>query len=325
MRPSLNSVDTKGMVAQGFMDTVGFFARSAAVLDKVQKCLSTSSIHGPSSNSTTGMRYKLLYPIQPENADPSGYPKWFPRPGSSSTPEVEEGLSIFETVIKNLETHLDCQRHIFDLEELWSKTRPSDMDANLAKATGTIYQRLVYYATAHDVILPFIHDYKAANDGRSPYLEPIFKKRIQYGIAVTKEEYEEALQHFVTFKKWLHDHLFKSQPGENIVLVFPQTWGIPSYRDDTTPVPESYEPSAIFWEGFSVYSLSYISGCPDITVPVGEVCYTSRITDHEEWLPISLSFLSQPGNDSVLTSLLRDLEDKGVLRPTQTGARAYAG
>lgn len=78
-----------------------------------------------------------------------------------------------------------------------------------------------------------------------------------------------------------------------------------------------------FWLGFSNYSISYVSGGPYITVPVGQVPHHSRITDCKEWLPVSLSILSRPGNDFILTGLLKEMGETGTLKPVQTGRTAY--
>ena len=315
IRPTFHSVDSSGMVASSFMDTVGIFARSAQMLERAQKGI-TSPLQEFAQPTSSGARYKLLYPVRSRDANPDDYPKWFPRPGQTS--KHAEVDSIFEDFVTKLEGHLNCKRQIFNLDELWSKTHPDTMDANLSKATATIYQRLVYYATAHDVITPFIAKYQADRDGRIPYLEPIFKRRFEYGLNVTKSEYDEAVQEFKTFKTWLLNILFAPHSDEIGILLYPQSWGLPFYRDES-----STKSSGIFWEGFSSYSISYVSGCPDITVPVGQVPYQSRITGQEELLPVSLSFLSQPGNDHILTSLLKELEVSAVLRPVQTGRKTY--
>jgi Asp-tRNA(Asn)/Glu-tRNA(Gln) amidotransferase A subunit family amidase len=278
------------------------------MLEKVQSCMTIPS--KLFDRPRTDVRYKLLYPVRSADADPSDNPRWFARPDKPTKHQKVD--NIFESFVAKLEEHLNCKRQLFNMDELWSKTHPESMDANLSKATGTIYQKLVYSATANDVVKPFIAKYQAAHEGRTPYLEPIFKRRYEYGTSVTKAEVEKTVQQFETFRSWLLNVLFKSDPDEITILLFPQTWGIPSYRDEGKPPKKD-----IFWEAFSLYSISYVSGCPDITVPVGQVPYHSRITEHEEWLPVSLSFLSQPGNDRVLTSLLRQLEGTGVLSPIQ--------
>jgi Asp-tRNA(Asn)/Glu-tRNA(Gln) amidotransferase A subunit family amidase len=320
IRPSLGSVHSRGMTASSFMDTVGAFARSADILDRVQKVM----ISGGSPSPRSTPRYKLLYPTRSKEADPDGSPRWFPHPEGQSNAKLSRAENIFGDVVAKLETHLHCQRQIFNMDELWRNTHPETMDADLAKATATIYQKLVYRATAKDVIDPFIEKHKALHDGRVPFLEPVFRRRYEYGAQVTQSEFDAAVQDFQKLQAWLRNVLFSSEPDEVVILIFPQSWGTPNYRDESKATPNAkIEPGKVFWEGFSLYSISYASGCPDITVPVGQTPYQSRITEHEEWLPVSLSMLSQPGNDLVLTDLLKDLEECGVLRAVESGRETY--
>lgn len=77
------------------------------------------------------------------------------------------------------------------------------------------------------------------------------------------------------------------------------------------------------WPGFSVYSISYCSGCPDYAVPVGEVAFTSRITGQQGFLPVAVSLLVPRDMDDVLLGLLKDLEAAGILRSVACGSRTF--
>ena len=77
------------------------------------------------------------------------------------------------------------------------------------------------------------------------------------------------------------------------------------------------------WRGFSVYSISYCSGCPDYVVPVGEVAFTSRLTGRPGFLPVAVSLLVPRDMDAVLLALLQDLEAAGILRPVACGSRTF--
>lgn len=101
------------------------------------------------------------------------------------------------------------------------------------------------------------------------------------------------------------------------MLIFPQSLGSPVYRDEPDNGP-------LFFSSFSKYSLSYLSGCLDCTIPVGEVPRRSRVTETEMFLPVSLPMLSPPGTDLQLLALLSELEDRGILKPVEAGIRMYA-
>lgn len=72
-----------------------------------------------------------------------------------------------------------------------------------------------------------------------------------------------------------------------------------------------------------MYSISHCSGCPDITIPVREVRFNSKITQKEEYLPVAMSLLAPRGEDEALLRLVAKLEESGVLRPVECGFRLW--
>lgn len=225
---------------------------------------------------------------------------------------------LFEKTIQKLESHLECTRTSFNLDDLWRRSRPDGQPESLDEATGSIYTILTSTSCVRETIDPFIADCKAANDGRSPFIDSIVKARQDHGRSTTTEQYTTAVNSARAFSQWVRNTVFaKSSDDEFSVLVFPQSWGVPDYRDDPDTGP-------LFFSSFSIYSLSYLSGCPDCTVPVGEVPCRSRVTEKEMFLPVSLSVLSPPGTDVQLLALLSELEDKGVLRSVKAGMQMYA-
>ena len=260
-------------------------------------------------------KYRLLYPIRAKNTRPQDSRRWFPcsgEPGSAADAE-----NLFEETVQKLESHLECTRSPFNFDDLWRQTRPAGQDESLDKATGSIYTTLSTHSCVRETIDPFIADFKAANHGRSPFIDSVVKARHDHGRSTTTSQYETAVKSANIFSQWFRDIvLAKSTEDEFPLLIFPQSWGSPAYRDEPDNGP-------LFFSTFSIYSLSYLSGCPDCTVPVGELPCQSRVTEAEMFLPVSLSVLSPPGTDLQLLSLLSELENKGVLRLVKTGRRMY--
>ena len=296
------------------LDSLGVFSRSASIVEAVTKSL-MEPLHPSSSPSKQPLKYKLLYPIRAKNTRPEDSRRWFPYPGESGcSADVEE---LFEETIQKLESHLKCTRNPFNLDDLWRQTRPAGQDESLDKATGGIYTVLTTHACVRETIDPFVADFKAANNGRSPFIDSVVKARQNHGRTTTTQQHETVVQSAKTFSQWVRDTLFaKSAENEFPLLVFPQSWGSPCYRDEPDDGP-------LFFSSFSIYSLSYLSGCPDCTVPVGEIPSQSRVTEAEMFLPVSLSMLSLPETDLQLLALLSELEEKGILRPVKTGIRMY--
>lgn len=285
-----------------------------------------------------GRKFKLLYAIEPPSEPASQTPKFFPRPDTTKPEHQTPAAVIFETFVAGLESHLGVQRHKLDLYDYWRATRPDPQstDEDLAKYTGRIYPNLVYGAMARDVIRPFIAEFQRANPDRGqPFIEPTTKARLEYGANVSSEEMRRSREALDVFARWVNNVLLPaSTPAEDgaevdseggmviPLLVYPQAWGQPQYRDEATPSRQEADGSKkLFWDGFSVYSLSYGSGCPDCVLPLGEVEFTSRITGANAHLPVAISMLAPKGMDDALLGLIQDLEEIGILREVSAGNR----
>lgn len=59
-------------------------------------------------------------------------------------------------------------------------------------------------------------------------------------------------------------------------------------------------------------------------MPIGQVPYESTITNHTEYLPISVSFSAAAGCDYLLWDMAVKLQDAGVISSVQAGPLAYA-
>lgn len=105
---------------------------------------------------------------------------------------------------------------------------------------------------------------------------------------VTGEQRDELMERLHIYKAWVLDRIFKVHDGGGVLVVLPTENGRPNYRY-ATPLPFG------LLSGFSPLYLSPIAGKPEVTAPVGEISYLSRISDREEPMPISVSVVSSPG------------------------------
>ena len=315
MRTSTNIISAAGIYSVSpFLDSLGVFARSAAIIEAVIKSLIELS-HPSWFTTQPPVKYKLLYPFRAKNTKPQDSCRWFPYPGEPGNAVHVEAL--FEETIQKLEAHLKCTRSPFNLDDAWRETRPVGQDESLHNAIGNLYTVLSTHSCVRRTVDPFIADFETENNGRPPSIDSVVKARQDHGRAITPRQHDAALRSAKVFSKWFREIILaKSTEDEFPLLVFPQSWGFPAYRDEPDDGP-------LFDSSFSTYSLSYLSGCPDCTVPVGEVPCWSRVTDAKMFLPVSLSMLSLPDTDLQLLALLSELEDKGILRPVKAGVRMY--
>ena len=316
-RPSFMTVSGEGVFSvTPLLDTIGLFARSSSVLKAASQVITDPSyqfLFRPKQQ----MKYKLICLTRAAGTGSENPYKWFRHPSNSSV--LGPADDQFKSFVKRFENYLKCDRVPVTLEDLWNETGPKRQIKTL-DATGNLYNIIVYSTVAKNRIDPFIADYRVENNGRMPFIDPVVKKRTDYGRTIKPSQYTEAVETAKVFSKWVTNTLLATSEGEIPIVIFPQSWGLPSYRDEPNP---KVSDSSLFWTKFSTYSLSYLSGCPDYTVPIGEVPYTSKISGCEERLPISISMLSKPGMDAVLLDLLEEMEHSGVLRAPAPGSRMY--
>ncbi|KAL8376075.1 hypothetical protein RB595_007272 [Gaeumannomyces hyphopodioides] len=317
LRPSLiddaTLGDNGGLVVSKLMDVVGPFTRSMKTMHAVTRC-----IVGPQDGMRLQFRLKIM--IDPRDMPDKGV-RFLPTADHPSLPNAN-ALQTFHKVFAGLESYAEMERTYVDIYDLWRQTRPEGTPAEIEEATKDIYSKIVYKNLHDKVISKLSKDYQTKHAGEKPFIEPLLSARVKYGAGVSRSEYEVAEATFRIFGDWVNRVLFSDPTGKDDripIIVFPQAWGVPQYRDDVV----DRKSGNLFWSGFSAYSLSYCSGCPDITVPVGQVPSESKFTQAEMQLPIALSFLSPKGTDMRLMAFLKHMEEKGVFSPVQCGRAMY--
>ncbi|KAI1860850.1 uncharacterized protein JN550_011165 [Neoarthrinium moseri] len=319
IRPSLDAMKSAGLVCTSLMDTPGVFARSAKVAESVAKVMMGMPA-GAVARPPKRPRYKLLYAVEQDSTEPSETPKFFSRGFQGPEAGTPAG-KLMEDFVKGLENFLEAKREEVCIFDLWKETHPETEPEDLLQATGSIYKNIVYGQLSRDVVQPFAQQYQQRH-GRPPFIEEITQARLDYGASVSDSDLEQSIETLHAFAGWVNKVLLPA-PGveseEIPLLVYPQSWGRPQYRDELGRL----ESKEVFWNGFSVYSLSYSSGCPDYTIPVGEVSFTSKFTKREEHLPVALSLLAPRNMDTDLLELLTNLEERGLLKPVSCGSRLY--
>ncbi|KAH0843071.1 glutamyl-tRNA (Gln) amidotransferase [Fonsecaea pedrosoi] len=320
-RPSHGLLSLEGVLgATDLFNTVGIFARSVDVFNRVGSYL-ISQAQRPSRFSD-GRKYNLLCPTRPAElvnagACLHGQHKWLPHPSIDSM-DWSLAEKQIESVLTRLEFHLDCERVSFDIDELWRATPPVGQPRSLDQAVGHVYSAITTASAVVGGINQFFDKHRANNNGQSPKVSDLVNRRFEYGRNVSAETITDALEAMQAFKLWVETTLFGSYDQDAItLLVFPQSRGLPDYRDD---IPDR---TGLFNDNFSIYSFGYLVGCPDYTIPVAEIPYLSKITSKTEFLPVSISLVGPPGSDLELFNVVQQLHRFGVISDVAPGPRLY--
>ncbi|OAL37318.1 hypothetical protein AYO20_03494 [Fonsecaea nubica] len=320
-RPSHGLLSLDGVLgATDMFNTVGIFARSVDVFNRVGSYLISQA--QPPSRFPDGRKYNLLCPTRPSElvnagACLHGQHKWMPHPSIDSKYWSQAEKQI-ESVLTRLEFRLNCERVSFDIDELWRATPPVGQPRSLDQAVGHIYSAITTASAVVGGINQFFDEYRANNNGHSPKVSDLVNRRVEYGRNVSAETITGALEAMQAFKLWVETTFFGSYDQDAItLLVFPQSCGLPDYRDD---IPDR---TRLFNDNFSIYSFGYLVGCPDYTIPVAEIPYVTKITSKTEFLPVSISLVGPPGSDLELFNVVQQLHRFGVISDVAPGRRLY--
>ncbi|KAH9905984.1 amidase signature domain-containing protein [Xylariomycetidae sp. FL2044] len=301
-RPSTGAITMNGTIPLSpVSDTAGIFARSPSLWAR-----------------TTQAWYPDL------RSNYTSYPRAIQRSAFTSekiTTEVGAAArTMIDAWVAELEGFLGATATFVNYTARWAETHGA-APANLAEMMNTTYGAYIAHDQWRMLGEPFFADYAAAHGGRQPFVNPNPLSRWQWGQAhATDEVYAQALRNISLFTGWWETEGFGRHDPESCsesLYLFAWSVGAPSYRNAYFAAPTG--PPL----GFGETLVSIMTGVPELVVPIGEVTYQSTITMQDEYMPVAMALRMARGCDYVLASLVRDLEEAGVLRPVATGSRLF--
>lgn len=166
---------------------------------------------------------------------------------------------------------------------------------------------------------PFFAAYAAKYDGRTPFVDPVPLTRWAFAESLP-QTVDDALANKTLFMNWAASTFLAPSNktcSENIVLYVGST---------AEPNPRNVyldPPTAPY--GFGNSRISPFVGNPDFVIPVGEAPMNSTITNHVEYLPVTVDIMAAKGCDGMLFSLIEDLTSAGILKVVQAGRSGFTG
>ncbi|KAL9623536.1 MAG: hypothetical protein Q9160_002217 [Pyrenula sp. 1 TL-2023] len=268
-----------GMVATSKeFDVPSIFSRGISSLARLMTLLFSTSSSSARSASETSLPWKILYPTD-----------YFPIANRGQTEAVKDFVEV-------LAAHVGCEIEMMSLKERWASKPPSD-ESNMDKFMENVQVHGFWYEAYH--LLDSFRKEHQKRMGRPPYFTEV--NRWIWGIAELLDEscYNDAMARFHVFKGRFLTEILNIEKRRAIMILPIETLS-PRYRD-VPPDKKSEPPRSIneLW-------LSPIAGCPELVVPVGQVAFHSRISDHTEYLPVAVSLLSNPYSDLELMKLVED-------------------
>ena len=293
-RPTHNPMYLNGLVkTYDRFDTPCVYARSLQILERVVR--TWLGAHGHTQSSPR--QYRIIYPLD-----------YLPRKG-------HEHLKIIDNFLMDMEDALSATIVKISIRDTWKVKHPEGACEDLDEYLHDVVTRTFYYGYYH-AFEEFRKTYPEKHDGKPPYVIPFVQRRWDKGAAVSDAQHADASMRMEVYKQWLLDNIFHCDEQETFVIL-PISDVQPNYRDEFSPSPE--DQSAL-----DQLFLSPILGAPDISVPIGEVSYTSRISQREERLPVLANIVGAPGHDLHLFYAIRAvLAFSGRPDSVLTGSRMF--
>jgi hypothetical protein len=242
---------------------------------------------------------KLLYLVNPPTPFNIHSPGFFP----SHNPAADV---LYEAFVRGLEQLLGTTRTPLDFVSLFE----SKFGMLPADYVGPAWSLLTAYDQYNLVGKHFIQDYKYANDGDHPFLDPPVRFNWDYGKNLTKEDRAFYLGRKEDFQKFVAGELMDNNSTSscsNALTIFPLHDGVPycesapaggsvgasrpQLRQITTDKSDYHEePNEVYngWNkcrshrstgrfcvltGFAADSISQLGQVPEVVLPIGQVTY----------------------------------------------------
>jgi len=247
----------------------------------------------------------------------NSYPKkiyLYQFPTSASTDGDTELINFANT----LASFIGANTTSFNITAAWAETGPSGA-APLSILLNLTYPLLISQEQIQLVRTPFYADYTAAHEGRLPFVDPVPLARWAFGDE-SPYTIADSVANKTLFMNWFNSNILVADPDtcSNALLLYVGSNAAITYRNHYLSPPTA--PT-----GFSIGRVSSFAEVPDMVVPIGVATYNSTITNHTEYLPVTVDFLAAKGCDGMIFSLVEDLLDAGIVKIAQTGYSGTSG
>lgn len=276
------------------LDTAGFLTRDPKLWTTAAQVLYESNI------TVTNSYPKRIYTY--------GFP----------TTASSDGDTQLINFVSTLSSFIGANTSVFNITTSWAETGPSGA-APLSILLNLTYALLISQEQTQLVRDPFYADYAATHDGRLPFVDPVPLARWTFGDE-SPYTIADSISNKTLFMDWFNSNILVSDPEtcSDALLLYVGSNADTTYRNTywSPPVPPT---------GFSIGRVSGFAEVPDMVVPIGVAEYNSTITNHTEYLPVTVDFLAAKGCDGMIFSLVEDLLDAGIVEVAETGYSGITG
>lgn len=305
LRPSHGMVSLDHvMPLSPVLDTAGFLTRDPVLLDTANSAL-------------YGDNYTSLASTKP------AYPKKIMTYEFPTSASDDPSSAILLNFTKALAKFVGGNVTAVNLTSMWSAAPPAGShNSSLSSYLNLTYPTLISKQQTALVRKPFYRDYAAVHNNRTPFVDPVPLARWAFGDTQPANALDVAIQNKTVFMNWFNSKIFPSSSNttdcSSGLFLYIGSDGSQNSRNQYFGPPTA--PT-----GFSAGRISVFAEGPDMVFPIGEVSSFSNVTQHEEYLPVTVDILAAKGCDGLLVKLAQDLISAGIIRQPVTGQTIYGG
>ncbi|KAJ9114132.1 hypothetical protein QFC20_001648 [Naganishia adeliensis] len=300
IRPSHTAISLEGVMPMSApLDTAGFLTRDAKEFAEFGKAWYGDRFESYEQKPKTIFVPNDYFPLA-SDANPAAQP-------------------IYDNFIESLQSYLNASIDTRSFADIWNSSGTMEqVQQTIPAFLNETYPTLIGYYQWTNFGQPWFEDYASQHDGRTPFIDSQPAVRWAYGRQRGEAGYQEELRRKNVFRDFFSEYVLKAdnETCTDGLFLYPINTGFTSYRNGYKAAPQP--PFGVFNEVYAPFHEG-----PEISIPLGQVPYNSTISNHVEYLPVSVAISARPGCDYVLLDLAAGLQDAGIISATQTGSLTY--
>ncbi|KAJ5901982.1 hypothetical protein N7495_002510 [Penicillium taxi] len=233
--------------------------------------------------------------------------------------ELTESDSILLKFKSNLTDFLSANVSTLNYTSLWEKTRPAGTPSTLSELLALTWVIPCAQEQKKLVADPFYADYAKKYNGRTPFVNPSTLATWEFGEQFP-DRVPEAIANKTIFMDWWNTRVLVQDDTtcSDSLIVFVAKEATPVYRN-------AYDGFIGVLNSFAESFISVFSENPEYVIPIGQARYNSTVTNHEEYLPVTVNFMAAKGCDGMLFNLILDLVEAGIVSAVEPGRTIHGG
>ena len=214
----------------------------------------------------------------------------------------KEQLRLIDGFVTDLEQSLGVKHEEVSFNEVWGRAPPLEAHGQSLQDYMRDACRDSFFYDDYHSFDQFRNDYWDRY-AKLPYISPPVRRQWELSSTISLQARNEAIDRLELYREWFSKTILRPDTHRTLIIIPIENMS-PRYRDEAV---SNFVPV-----GVPMLFLSPILKAPELTIPIGETEYNSKVSGRIEKLPVGISVMAPPGLDRELfTCALKCLKDSG--------------